>query len=426
MADLTTNAAVNQIAQALTNVNPNYNTNAALNLISTVIAGAGGGSITTGNLKFITAKSDFPAPIAGVITLQSNYSYFLCGDIDLTGDRLVTSGDTTIMGASSETSSLTSTGLSVSSPLITANSTLALLHFTILNVGTGVLVGGSSTYAYDWTAVNFLNVTTIGEVNTCGNFVYDKGAFLSSQGLVFKGTVGTIAINNSLFINTSGTIITTDAALVITRRFRITYSSLVVAATTTGINFNVLTTVPTEGYILDTVNFSNIGTYLSGVDYTSNKSLFVECKGITNTSVNGQLYAQSNVTPTPIAVINTFYKVLGTTTASADNSKYSHSNNRLTCDAVVERTYLIMCTLAFESGNNNICRFGFYDSKIAAVRTPSKISSTANAAGRAESVSFMCVVKHSLGDYLEIHCANSTGTNAITVTDLNFTITEIN
>jgi hypothetical protein len=134
---------------------------------------------------------------------------------------------------------------------------------------------------------------------------------------------------------------------------------------------------------------------------------------------------QNNATTTPIAVAGTLYKVLGTTLASVDNSKYLHSNNRLTNDASVSRKYLIQCNLSFTSGNNKVCEFGFYDSKLAAVRTPSRTKSTSNGSGRAENISFNCVVSHSIGDYLEIFCANNTDTTAVTVTDMNFVITEI-
>jgi hypothetical protein len=134
---------------------------------------------------------------------------------------------------------------------------------------------------------------------------------------------------------------------------------------------------------------------------------------------------QNNATVTTVASANVFYKVLGTTTASADNQKYLHSNNRLTNDAIIPRKFLIQCNLSFTSGSNNVCQFGFYDSVLATVRTPSKTKSTANGSGRAESVTFNCVVTHKQGDYLEIHASNTTGSNNITVTDMNFVITEI-
>lgn len=134
---------------------------------------------------------------------------------------------------------------------------------------------------------------------------------------------------------------------------------------------------------------------------------------------------QNNATATTVSATNTFYKIAGATTPSVDNSKFTHTNNRLTCDAVISRKYLIQFSLSFTSRNSNVCEFGFYDSQLGAIRTPSRIKSTANIAGRAENISSFCVVTMGSGDYIEIHCANTSAVNNITVDALNFIITEI-
>jgi hypothetical protein len=379
------------------------------------------------DIQFINSIDDFPAAITSVITLESNVTYFICSIIDLVGSRLVGSSNTTIIGGSSENCRLKSTGLSSVTALITSEWSLPIRNITIEH-GTALNLDATANanQALDWFGVNFTDCTTVGTIKNYNNFVMNDSAFLNSQGLTFDGSFGTIAFGNTLFDNrTSGTSIILPATLTITRRFRIIYSSFVCLSGETGINVNASATIPTESYILDTVNFSGGGTYLTGVTDTSNKSLFISCVGITNTAVNGQLYMQGNTTDTVVSATNTFYKVLGTTTASSDNAKFSHSNNRLTCDAIISRKYLIQCFLSFTSGNNNVCEFGFYDSQLAAVRTPSKTKSTANASGRAENVGFACVVTMDSGDYLEIHASNTSATTNITVDNMNFVITEI-
>jgi hypothetical protein len=244
--------------------------------------------------------------------------------------------------------------------------------------------------------------------------------------MAFDGTIGTIGFSQCLFdCRAGGTVFRLNDTLTITRRFRIIYSSFVVLSGETGINVLPLATIPTESYILDTVNFAGGGTYLTGLDHTSNDSLFINCVGIVNTAVNGQLYMQDNATATTIANTVDFVKVAGTTTPSADNSKFSHSNNRLTCDAVISRKYLIQCTLSFTSGNGNVCEFGFFDSQLNAIRTPSRTKATANASGRAENVVFSCVLVMKQGDFLEIHARNTSAVTNITADQLNFVITEI-
>ena len=394
---------------------------------------AGGSGLTTGDIVFVDGKEDLPAAVSGVITLAENITYYITNHLDLTGDRLVCSDNTTILGASSENCSITSTGIGTSFPtnyLIESLYTLPIRHITIKDVplGVGINISGTGVQpiALDWTGVNFSGCSinmTCGEID---NFIFSKGAILGGGTMIFDSSVGTIGIDNSIFVGGGGaeSLIELTASCTVTRRFRIIYSSIVAFGSTEGIDVNASATIPTEGFILDTVNFSGGSTYLPGLDNTSNKALFIRCVGIVNTSVNGQMYMQDNATATTISDTTNFFKVAGVTTASADNEKYTETDNRLTNGASIERKYLIQCSLSFESGNNNICEFGFYDSKLSAVRTPSRTKSTSNSSGRAESITFCCVVQHSDGDYIEIHAKNTTGANDITVTDMNVVITE--
>lgn len=384
------------------------------------------GAAQLGNTVFVASASDFPKAENGIILLEPDTAYFLNGSIDLQGNRLVAQGINTIFGSSSETSSLTSTGLDSDEYLIESEYTLALHDFLIFDVQKGIYIHSESGAALDWTAFNFRNIPESVLIEGCGNFVYSKGAAIESAGFVFDGTIATVAMEGCIFTyNSEGTILHAPATANITRRFRVIYSSFVCGEDAIGIDFNASATIPDEAYILDVINFSGAGTYLQGLDRTSNKTLFERCKGITNTSVNGQAYMRGNATPTPIGNTTDFFKLAGGTTPSPDNSKYLHSDNRLTNDAVVERTFLILATISFNSGNNNQCEFGFYDSKLGAVRLPSIKPCTANAAGRAENVMIHCIVNHKQGDFIEVWCRNASATTPITGTELNFSVTKI-
>ena len=384
----------------------------------------GGGGLSSGDLIFVSSPSDLPTPVAGVITLLDNVTYFFTTTVDLLGDRLVCGVNTVILGGSSENCRIKSTGLA--SALITSNYSLPIRSITIEAALALDLDGDGVTTAIDWFGVNFTDCLVVGTIKDYSNVIMTDCALLNSGGLTFDGTLGTIGFTNSLFdCNTTNTAIILPSTLTVTRRFRIAYCSFIVLAGETGINASTSLTIPTEAYILDTVNFGGGGTYITGIDQSSNDALFINCVGIQNTGVNGQLYMSANATATTIAATNTFVKVAGTTTASVDNSKISHSNNRLTIDAVISRKYLIQCNLSFTSGNNNVCEFGFYDSQLAAIRTPSRTKSTANTGGRAENISFACVITADVNDYIEIWAANTSAVTNITVTDMNFIITEI-
>jgi hypothetical protein len=383
-----------------------------------------GSGLSNGNILFIGSVSDLPTPISNVITLEDNVTYFFTTTVDLLGDRLVCGVNTTLIGGSSENCRIKSTGLATA--LITSNYSLPIRNITIEAAIALNLDGDGTTTALDWFGVNFTNCATVGTVKDYSNFIMADSAFLNSGGLTFDGTIGTISITNSLIdCNATNTAFILPATLTVTRRFRIIYSSFIVGTGETGINVNASAVIPTEAYILDTVNFAGGGTYLSGVGVTSNDALFINCTNITNSAANGQLYMQGNATATTISNTTNYFKVAGTTTASADNSKFTHANNRLTCAAVISRKYLIQCFLSFTAGSNNVCEFGFYDSQLSVVRTPSKTKSTSNGSGRAENIGFACVVAMDLGDYIEIHARNTSASTNITVDQMNFVITEI-
>ena len=411
-------------------VNKNYNAigmDEVARDIETIISNinASGSGLGTGDVVFVADVTDFPTAVGGVITLADNITYFITTTVDLLGSRLVCGVNTTLIGGSSENCRLKSTGLV--SALITSNYSLPIRNITIEASLALNLDGDGTTTALDWFGVNFTDCAVIGTVKDYTNFIMSDCAFLNAGGMTLDGMIGSIAFSSSLFdCNASNTAFILPATLNVTRRFRIIYSSFVVLSGETGINVDASATISDERYILDTVNFAGGGTYLSGVGVTSNKALFINCVGITNSAVNGQLYMQGNATATTIGVQNTFVKVAGTTTASVDNSKYlMPQNNRLTNDATITRKYLIQCILSFNGTSADVYQFGFYDSKLGTVRTPSKTKATANAAGRAENVAFGCVVSHTAGDYLEIHVTNTSAARNCTVDAINFIVTEI-
>lgn len=385
-----------------------------------------GGSAT--EFIYIFDPEDFPTPVSGVITLSDNATYYIGADIDLKGNRIVGGQDSVIMGFSSENCSLTSTGLGAGVPLFTTEWTTPIRHVTLKDVDTAISIDGTTNppVALDWTGVNFLNVPNIGTINTADNFIYSKGAFLNSQNLKFSGTVGTVGIDNSIFVGTgsAGNILDILSTCTITRRFRLIYSSVVVFGSTTGINVDASASIPTEGYILDTINFSGGGTYLGGVSYTDNKTRFVNCKGIPNTSEIGNYFMSLNATETVISVIDEAVKIAGTTTANTVNQKFSHSNNRLTYTGGLIRDFQISATATLNSGNNNV--IGLYVAKNGTVIPSSEMYATTSSGGRAESIACQTIVELQEGDYIEMFVENSTALTNVTVEYLNTIVKSLN
>ena len=389
-----------------------------------------GGDVTiaSGDIVFVNDKTDLPTAVSNVITLGDNVTYYFTTTVDLTGDRLVGGENTVILGSSSENSRIKSTGLGVGVPLFYTEWTTPIRHVTFQDVDTALHIVGTVNppVALDWTGVNYLNVPNIGLIDTCDNWIYSKGAILNSQNLQFSGTVGTVGVDNSIFVGTgsSGNILDILSTCTITRRFRLIYSSMVVFGATVGINVDASATIPTEGYILDTINFSAGGTYLSGVSYTDNKTRFVNSKGIENTAEIGNLYMLNNATATVISGSGVPTKVLGTTTPNAINQKFSHSDNRLTYTGGLIRDFQVSVTTSLTSGNNNV--IGVYVAKNGTIIAESEMYGTTSSSGRAESISCQTILEMEENDYIEIWVENNTAAQNITVEYMNVIIKSLN
>jgi hypothetical protein len=387
-----------------------------------------GGGLNFENIQFIYSNEDLPAPNLGIITLDAHKTYYFASDVDLNGNRLVGGQDTTILGTSSENASITSTGLGVGVALFTTEWTTQIRNITFKDVDTAINIDGNtnSPLALDWTGVNFQNIPNIGQINTCDNFIYTKGAFLNSKGLNFTGNHGTIAFNQSLFSGDgfSGSLISLDASCVVSRRFRIIYSSFIAFGSTIGLDVSTSATIPTESYILDTINFSGGGTYTTGIDYLDNKVRWDGNKGIVNTSEFANYYMTNNATITPILVSGTAYKILGATTANVINQKFSHTDNRATYTGEIIRDFEVTAIVSFTTGNNKV--IGLYVAKNGVIIPESEMYATASGSGRAESISVQTIVQLNQNDYIELFVENETDTSNITVEYLNLTISSLN
>ena len=374
----------------------------------------------------VNALTDLPSASGGVITLVAGYTYLFLKHIDLLGSRLVCGADTVIVGWSSENCSITSTGLSAASALITSVYSLPIRSISFTHDLVFNLDGDGTTTALDWFGVNLLNCASAGTIKDYTNFVFGDGALLNSGGFTFDGTIGTIAFSNSLFDTASTkTAINILSTCTISRRLRIIYSSFVTLSGETGVNFNTSATVGDEKYILDTVNFSGGGTYITGVDSTSNKALFANCVGITNTSTKGLLYMINNTTDTTIGGpnVNVWVKAAGTTTSGSLSKFTMPSNNRLTYNGAFNQSFMVHVNASVRSsGTNQVISIGV--AKNGTILAETEMTIRTSTANQEHPGSTLAVIDMVATDYIELFVKN-TGPTDVRVSDFNMNIVKI-
>lgn len=373
-------------------------------------------------MTFVSRLSDFPAPVNNTIFLESGKAYFISTAIDLSGRNIVAAENSTIIGASSEVSVIRSTGKSSEVPLISSRFSLALSNISFQGNNIFFLSAAPDfTQGLDWRGVSFANCNPIGYIKNYANMIYEVATIVNSSGLTLDGNMGTVGFNNTLFDTSAGStmfIIPSSASFL--RRFRIIFSAFVTNPGETGINMSLSASLPADGYILDNVNFSGDGTYLSGVDHRDNKSLFFSCKGIQNSSSVGQMTMTGNLSTTVIPNNTSYFKISGNTSVNSITQKFAHINNRLTYTGAIQRNFKATAVASMISNANNELEFAI--AKNGQVLSASSMGATTNGNGDPLNATTQGVFSLSSNDYLETFVRNNTGSNNILVSDLNVII----
>lgn len=372
-------------------------------------------------IVFVHDKDDFPAPVGGVITLSDNTSYAVCGQIDLTGDRIVCGENNVISGQSTATCRIKSTGLT-GTAMITSTSTI-IFRFITLEADVAIDLSGSSGDFLDWIAMNFEDCPTIGTIENYDNAIFLNLGIINSANWTFDGTIGTIGFSDSLFSGRAGeTTLIVPSSATITRRFRPKFCAFVTPSTGTAVDFSASATVPDEAYIYFECSFSGAGTYLSGVQYDDNKAMFAGNTGISNSRSFANYYMTNNATATTLTV-STPTKALGTTTANPINERFSHTSNRATYTGAVTRVFEVEAWAALSSTSNKILRL--YIAKNGTEITTSYAEGVSNAGGKAEGLVTASVVELATDDYVEVFVSNESNGSSITDINLNVIVSEL-
>lgn len=374
--------------------------------------------LSQGNTHFVASISDLPSPQAGVITLPDGTSWFICAALDLTGARIVCAGEVALLGASSGTASITSTGLT-SQAVITTNSDITIRDLTISVPSgcTGVAVTSTGTPpSLTCEGVNFSGSGRSVILTDANNALFLLVGWVGPNGILVNGNINTLGVTESLWIMSSGqTAVAFDSAARVNRRFRVGNCALIVGSGATGFSVIDANIVNSNGYLLDTVNASGSGTILSGLTYLSSKTFFISCTGIINSARVGSMYWTGQTTATTISAINTPVKATLTTTANGVNQGFSHTNNRLTYTGAQTRTFYLSTNPSVSSGNNHQIRVSIYKN---GVLVPGAIGLTVTGnSGKAASVTAQGVTTLTTGDYIELWVSNLTAATNITVTD---------
>lgn len=376
------------------------------------------------NVVYVRSKSDLPTPSWWIITLEAWSNYIFTAMVDLTWDRLVCNWIVGIQWITSETSAITSTWLPAWVAMLTTIYTLPMRDIALHDVDTLFDIDSWWTGAYDWFAVNIIDVANVWVVNNYANWINFSCAFINSYNLTLNWTFDTTSRDSTIFILTTWwTLIDVWASAVCSRRLRFVFSAVVATAWNTLININASATIPDDQFIFFVCNFSWGWTYIVWADEKNIISDRQNNKWIKNSATIWQMYMTNNASATTINTIDVFEKVAWVTIEWTENQRFSHASNRLTYIWAIAWTFKVSAFVTCVSWTTNqIQKVRIAKNWVDRVASE-WLSETAWT--RAENIQAQDVVQLENWDYIEIYVANWTSTATITAENLSVIIMKL-
>jgi hypothetical protein len=358
--------------------------------------------------------NDFPAAVAGVITLQDDTEYLLTNDIS-TSNRFVLGNNTLLNGSDNIIIALTYTN---SGNMFTSlNKTWTLKNITI-NCTSGTFIDFDGTGAEIWQMLAcVINADTLGTIDDISGIHIDDTQFtITTDGFLFGGANGVILVESNLGTIAAGTFYdlgtATFSGFSITEAFvTLNGSSVYLDGTTASGNID-------SGGLGSVHNsrFFGAGTPLQTIDVDDIRWSFFLNDDIDDTRKSALMSQVSNATATTITVAGTAVKLAGTWTEEEAHQFTTDATGKMTYNG--PKTLHADVTMSFSggpvSGTNKAIKF--YVAKNGTVITNSGASNNISS-GDPSRTTLVWHEELAAGDYIEAFVANDTDTINVLVTD---------
>lgn len=302
----------------------------------------------------VSSKSDFPAPVSGIITLLPGTQYLLRESVDLGTDRIVFSDLSSILGIDSLVVTLTYTG---TGDMFTFVDTTARISYITIACPNGRVYNWSDTTtkvlrAHDLTISTCLQVGIFTGVSGVLRFTNHSASSVTTSGLSFFGNFRSVLYEIAAVTIAAGTVfdlgtatfdnITIDGVL-----GALNGSSIFVSGAASSANINAAG----QGILFKNA-LSGTGTALSGITPDDSRWNFFINDDIRNTRPAAIVSMQANATPTTVAVAGTYALTAGTWVVEDESQFVATAAGRLTFKGAKAAQLLVVtrCTISPVSG----------------------------------------------------------------------------
>lgn len=395
-----------------------------------VADGAGSGAweevltVTSGKSVIVKSMTDFPAAVAGVITLEDATEYVIVDDLS-TSDRFVMGADTLVRAADAVIYVLTYTG---SGTLFSGVD----VSYSIVNLGiiasSGTVFGGSDISSPGSSVLLIQGVivyscVNLGNIDNLDTLVTSSCTFVaSSDGFIFTGSSNRQAVSHLCEIIMGGGAYYNLGTAIFQAVSVNDYAATLSAGSNLLSGATASANITTGG--LGFISFgrhSGVGTPILGITNADARWQFIGNDDITDTRSDALLSITGNTTETVISVVDTPVLVLGTWNEERVSQFSSTAAGRVTYvggkNAVIPITASLTCKTA-SGGDKDV---SFYIAKNGTVVSNSKTSNTVKLTNPGNTT-IIWQDEAVNGDYYEIFVENNSDTINIIVIDTKLRI----
>lgn len=368
------------------------------------------------NYVLVKSAADFPAPVAGVITLVNGIEYEINGTITLTTP--INLNGCTVKGDDSSNDKLVYTGAGA---LFTGDKTGNVRYLTLTAASGSLFNINALSTSQNMLVQNcfILGCNSVGTIAGVGGTVFFStiGYFSNTNGITFQND-NNVVLNNMLWdasnFNIYERFIGTFNVIQLLGGDRLTTS----VNSATALDISGITSLNAGS--AKVIMFVGTGTYVNG---TFTNAWEVEAAGL-NTQKDGVAGGNMYITvpvATTFASAGVAVKALGTT-ASSNLYRMTHpTNNRLTYTGSKTRSFMISSSLSITQPSSNRY-FSFYIAKNGVVIPESRQDVKVINSTDQVSLTISCWTTLAPNDYVEVWVENQSATTTLTIQTLNLSM----
>jgi len=379
---------------------------------------------STTNLVYVSSLADLPAPSGNAILLDATKMYIFSGFVNISPNYLNLNG-AGLRGNDPGKDGVMST---------VAGGVLRSTNVSVFIENLAVIPASGSTKAYDFadvTGAQFCNLFSgcsvveigipslgVGQISGFKAITVEKNYWNCQDGIKVTGNVGKfVALLNYITISAG---IGIEFLSGLTINDIDLSNNYFVYPGQTGVKVNAGSSISNGR--MTTNMFRDVTTLLSGFDSYSFGWQMQQNTGIPNTRSFAYAYMNGNATATTFPATGTYRKILGTTTLIS-GQKFSASNNRFTYIGKENITGRVFATIGAKAPGNST------DYTIAIAKNGVVIASPSSSLGPlSNNQGFQIIlemeVELSTNDYIEVFIRSNAGTLPMTITDLQFRVSE--